>query len=516
MQKIVRIILFLGTVFLITDCTSSGPKGPKRNSEQEVIPNTGYYTADWESLARYNEEPEWIKNAKFGIYFTWGVYSVPAFEGEWYPREMHRIGTNRHQHHLEKYGDPATFGYHDFIPMFTAEHFNADEWAALFKKAGARFAGPVAEHHDGFSMWASKANPWNAGDKGPKRDIVGEMERAIRNQDMKFITTFHHAFNHQSPVTETEDEYPTGYYPNVKGWPTDSEDQELSILYGNIPREAFLKLWSAKLYEVIDGYHPDIIWFDFALHSIDEKIRQEFCTYYLNKTLEWDKEVVIVRKQEDLPDEVSIKDLEKSRMNRIGSQTWMTDNTVTTDSWCYTEDMVLKESRDIVHELIDIVSKNGILLLNVSPKADGTIPQEQQDILLDIGEWLDKNGEAIYGTRPWLVYGEDPVKEPEGHFDNAGEFLKIKYSEKDIRYTTKEDAIFAIVLGKPTGNILMKSFAKDSLQKYLEIRNVTILSTDYETDWELTDEGLSVRPPFGELDDMATVFRLEINGLVVN
>ena len=316
MKKIARIILFLGTVFLIADCTSSGPKGPKPNSEQEVISNTGYYTADWESLARYSQEPEWIKNAKFGIYFTWGVYSVPAFEGEWYPREMHRIGTSRHRHHLEKYGDPATFGYHDFIPMFTAEHFNADEWAALFKKAGARFAGPIAEHHDGFSMWASKANPWNAEDKGPKRDVVGEMERAIRNQDMKFITTFHHAFNHQSFIAEGKDSFPTGYYPNVEGWPTDSDDPELRVLYGNIPREDFLRLWSAKVYEVIDGYRPDIIWFDFALHAIDENIRQEVCAYYLNKALEWDKEVVIVHKQDDLPDEVSIMDLEKSRMNR--------------------------------------------------------------------------------------------------------------------------------------------------------------------------------------------------------
>ena len=151
------------------------------------------YEASWESLSKHNEAPEWFKDAKLGIYFHWGVYSVPAFGSEWYPRNMYRPSRKEFKHHLETYGRQSEFGYHDFVPMFKAENFDAEEWVDLFQKAGARFAGPVAEHHDGFSMWDSKVNPWNAKNMGPKRDITGELAKAIRKRGMKLITTFHHA-----------------------------------------------------------------------------------------------------------------------------------------------------------------------------------------------------------------------------------------------------------------------------------------------------------------------------------
>ena len=153
------------------------------------------YEPTLESLSKVNPAPEWFRDAKVGIYFHWGVYSVPAFAGEWYPRHMHEEGHRAHTHHLETWGDPAEFGYHDFVPLFRAEHFDAEEWAELFERAGARFAGPVAEHHDGFAMWASKVTPWNAKDRGPKRDLTGELAKALRARGMKFVATFHHARN---------------------------------------------------------------------------------------------------------------------------------------------------------------------------------------------------------------------------------------------------------------------------------------------------------------------------------
>ena len=272
------------------------------------------YEESWESLARHNEEPEWFQNAKFGIYFHWGVYSVPAYGDEWYPRWMHFESRHEYKHHLEKYGHPSEFGYHDFVPMFKAENFNAKEWAELFKKAGARFAGPVAEHHDGFSMWDSDHTPWNARDKGPKRDITGELEKAIRDRDMKFITTFHHAKNLQRHDSVPSDSgnlpYRNSHYPFFIGMPPSSNDQELKYLYGNMPETQWLEeVWLAKLKEVIDKYQPDIMWFDSWLDQIPETYRQKFCAYYLNEAEKWEKEVVIVRKQDDLPLDVSVDDL---------------------------------------------------------------------------------------------------------------------------------------------------------------------------------------------------------------
>ena len=242
------------------------------------------YTEDWASLAAHNEAPEWFKDAKLGIYFHWGVYSVPAYGNEWYPRWMHfedYTGDNNvYEHHLKTYGHPSEFGYHDFVPLFKAEHFDAEEWVDLFHKAGARFAGPVAEHHDGFSMWASEITPWNSMDKGPKRDITGEIAQALRKRNMKLITTFHHAKNLQrhdtTPAGRRNLPYRYSHYPFIDGMPPASEDAELKYLYGNIPEDEWLKeVWYGKLKEVVDKYQPDIIWFDSWLDSIPESYRKK-------------------------------------------------------------------------------------------------------------------------------------------------------------------------------------------------------------------------------------------------
>jgi len=481
------------------------------------------YQTSWESLAQHNEEPGWFQDAKLGIYFHWGVYSVPAFATEWYPRIMHIEGSDVYKHHLEKYGHPSEFGYHDFVPMFKAENFNADEWADLFVKAGARFAGPVAEHHDGFSMWDSDATPWNAADKGPKRDITGELKKAFDKKGLKLITTFHHAKHLQRYKGKEKEEiennkdnpgraFRHSHYPLFEGMPPARNDSELNYLYGNIPEEKWLEeIWLGKLKEVIDNYQPDIIWFDSWLDQIPEEYRQKFCAYYLNEAEKWNKEVVIVRKQNDLPLDVSVDDLEKSRKNKLEKKSWMTDETISTGSWCYTENLRIKPAKDILHVLIDIVSKNGVLLLNISPMANGTIPEVQKNVLLNMGDWLSKYGESIYATRPWYTFGEGPTKEPEGHFKNAREFLKIKYSAKDVRYTTKGNVIYATLLGWPGNNenIMLKSFATGEWKDKKEITNVTLLGCDAKIDHTLTDEGLRVTTPAEPIDDMAIVFKIE-------
>ncbi len=271
------------------------------------------------------------------------------------------------------------------------------------------------------------------------------------------------------------------HYPLFPNTPPTLDDPELNYLYGNIPREKWLKeVWLGKLEEVIDKYQPDIMWFDYMLDSIPEVYRLKYCAYYLNAAEKWGKDVVIVRKQDDLPLDVSVDDLEKSRKNGLGEKSWMTDETLSTGSWCYTEDLQIKPAVDVLHVLIDIVSKNGVLLLNISPMANGTIPENQKDVLLKIGDWLKKYGESIYETRPWYTYGEGPTKEPEGNFSNHQKFLKIKYSAKDVRFTTKGNAIYATILGWPgnSQDVVLESFSTNNWKNSKSIKNVSLLGSN--------------------------------------
>ena len=476
---------------------------------------SGPYIAKWNLLKKHNAAPEWFRDAKFGIYFHWGVYSVPAFGSEWYARRMYVKGRPEYRHHVATYGDPSKFGYHNFVPMFKAEKFDADRWAELFKQAGARFAGPVAEHHDGFSMWASKLTPWNAKDMGPKRDIAGELAAAIRKRGMRFITTFHHSRNNQRQVKKNGKLVWTGYYPHIEGWPTASEDPKLRLLYGNIPRKQFLELWKGKLLEVIDNYQPDILWFDSKLNQIPEKYVTEFLAYYFNKAYENGKEVVVTYKERGLPAEIGVEDFERGRENRITEHAWLTDDTISlpeSHSWGYTNELKIKSTEYLLHVLIDIVSKNGQLLLNISPRADGTIPENQRKVLLGIGGWLGKYGEAIYGTRPFVVFGEGPTR-----LKSGGEYArtKLQYKPEDIRFTTKNNIVYAIQLGWPGANheTLLESFSAKFRQGSLKIKSVSMLGSAEKIAWSLRKDGLAVTSSSSAPDKTAVVFKIETNGL---
>ena len=466
------------------------------------------YEPNDESLAKHTAAPEWFQDAKLGIYFHWGPYAVPAYHNEWYPFHMNRQGTEVFKHHVENYGHPKDVGYHEFVRDFTGEKFDAKEWAALFQSAGARFAGPVAEHHDGFSMWDSDVTPWNAADKGPKTDVLGKLFSELESLEIKTLATFHHARQLQryesidAPADDT-DQFQTkekfrfdSHFTNWKGWPTASDDPELQLLYGNMPEEKWVdEVWQAKLSEVRDKYKPDIIWFDAWLDSVPEPARLKFAADYLNAADEWGREVVIVRKNEDMPLSYSVNDHEKSREPKAAELPWMTDDTISYGSWCYTEGMKVKPLSEIVHALIDTVSKNGVTLLNIAPKANGEIPEEQRDALLGLGNWLKKNGEGIYATRPWLTFGEGPTKEPEGGFSNHQKFQKLKYSADDVRYTRSKDSktVFAFFLGVPeAGKRTLTAFTQAEISDVPEVVSVTALHDGTDIPFELTEAGLTL------------------------
>lgn len=476
---------------------------PKEGSEAPYQPN-------WESLATHTPAPEWFRNDKFGIYFHWGVYSVPAFGNEWYPRHMHDKNRKEYTHHVNKYGVPTEFGYDRFVPEFTAEHFDAEEWCDLFQKAGARFAGPVAEHHDGYAMWDSELTPWNSMDTGPKRDITGEMAAALRKRDMKLAVTFHHARNN---LWKNEKGKWTGHYEGaMTNFPSVLEDKRRAILYGYMPREEFLNMWLGKLKEVIDKYDPELIWFDSWLHEIPEDVRQEFVAYYFNEAAKKDQEVLVTYKQEDLPQTVGVLDLEKGGMKDKTEFVWLTDDTISYGSWCYTENLKIKPTKVVLHSLIDIVSKNGQLILNISPKADGSIPEGQRDVLLEMGEWLDKYGEAIYDTRPFVVFGHGTAKDEKGHFGGV-KTDKAKTAE-DIRYTQKGNTVYAFQLGnpKPGDSVLLKGFATAEGRPAMKVSSITMLGSGGKVKAESTDEGLTITVPAEEetFNDMANVYKIEL------
>lgn len=485
--------LLVGTIIMFSLIGLYGSTG----FVADANPEKQYYKPTWQSLAQH-PVPQWFKDAKFGIYTHWGVYSVPACgpNGTWYPHNMYRKGTPQYQYHLKTYGPPTKFGYKDFIPMFKAEKFDPDQWAELFKNAGAKFAGPVAEHHDGFAMWDTKYSKWNAAKMGPNRDVLAELQKAIKKRQMRFVTAFHHAQNWwHFPVWDKR---------------FDCSDPNYSGLYGPIhpkgakPTEQFLKIWKAKLVEVVDKYDPDFIWFDFRLDAIKENYLKQFLAYYYNKALERSKQVVVTYKDHDLPPGVGVVDLELGRMPELTYHIWITDTSVDDQgAWSHVQDAPFKSANTLVDNLVDRVSKNGLLLLNIGPKADGQIPQKAKELLLEMGNWLKVNGEAIYGTRPWTIYGQGPTKMKKGGaFTETDE---VHYTAKDIRFTTKDNVLYAICLDWPGEKVTIESLRK--LYKS-EIKSIKMLGVDEKLQWSLTEHGLTIKTPHQKPCKYAYVFKI--------
>jgi len=474
------------------------------------------YEPTWESL-RTHTTPKWFQDAKFGIYTHWGVYSVPACgpNGTWYPYNMYREGTEQHEYHVKTYGPPSEFGYKDFIPMFKAERFHAAEWAELFKKAGAQFVGPVGEHHDGFCMWDSQFTGWNAARMGPGRDVVGELEKAIRAQGMRFMVALHHAENwwfypHWREDCDTSDPQYAGLYGPLhnQNWvkqKPEGLERFQEWWQQDKPGKEYLEKWLAKTREVIDKYQPDMLWFDFGIRGLPEKYRRDLLTYYYNKQREWSREVAVTYKFHDLVPGTAVVDLELGRMGELTYHDWITDTSVDDQgAWSYVQDTGFKTVRTLVHNLIDNVSKNGHLLLNVGPRPDGEIPEEAKQCLLGIGKWLDVNGEAIYGTIPWLKYGEGPTQmETTGNFSERQE---VEYTAQDIRFTARDDVLYATFLGWPGEQVTigaLKRLYQD------EISSVMMLGVDRELKWSMTEDGLVVERPQAQPCEHAFVFRIK-------
>ncbi len=429
----------------------------------EVIAK-GPYKDNWASLMEY-PIPDWYQNAKFGIFIHWGAYSVPAFGSEWYPRQMYIQGTKEYEHHCRTYGSPKDFGYADFIPQFKAEKFNAAEWMELFQEAGARYVMPVAEHHDGFQMYDSDLSDWCASKMGPKRDVLGELKKAAEERGIVLCASSHRAENFwfYAGARDFDSGLQDGGFREPYGWrhPDFSKQDSVNThdIYSTPASREHLENWLARTCEIVDKYQPKIIWFDWWIHNVSFKpYLKKFAAYYYNRSLEWGFPVAINYKYEAYAYNTAVFDVERGQLSQIRPRLWQTDTAVAKNSWGYTENNDFKNPVDIVCDLIDIVSKNGCMLLNIGPKADGTITEEDRNVLMGIGQWLKVNGESIYDTTFWQTFGEGPTEVKEGAFTDTD---RSAFTSRDIRFTYKAPYVYANVLKAPeNGTVRIQSLGQ--------------------------------------------------------
>lgn len=344
-------------------------------------------------------------------------------------------------------------------------------------------------------------NPWNAVKMGPKRDIIGDLKEAFEKQGLIFGLSSHKAEN-------------AWFYNGGMKFASDVRDAT-NTLYGRryddeVYTEDFAREWLAHTYELVTKYKPRLFWFDWTVNnSVLMPYFNRFLAYYYNNALDWGEGVVVNTKQ-GYPTNIQVWDVERGKASAMMQFPWQTDTFVGTKSWGYISDEVYKQPQQIVHDLIDIVSKNGNLLLNIAPKADGTIPEAQKDILLSIGKWLKVNGEAIYGTHCWKKYGEGKTQSAKGSFtDNDA----TPYVASDIRFTTKDNSFYAISLGWSEQDIVIKSLTPEVMND-AEILEVSMLGTNEKIQWMKTDEGLRVSFPSQKPCEFAYVFKISFNKMI--
>lgn len=462
----------------------------------DTVNANGKYRAEWDSLSNH-KTPEWYMNDKLGVFIHWGVYSVPAYGNEWYSRAMYDKNCREFEHHRKTYGVQKNFGYKDFIPMFKAEKFSANEWVSLFKKAGIKYVMPVCEHHDGFAMYETEFNRWNAKDMGPCRDVAGELKAECEKQGLTFCASTHRAEHYffmnmgRTFDSDVNDEnYRDFYGPAVHCPEFDGNTlhRTTADTYAVGASEEWLEDWLVRTCELIDKYKPSVLYFDWWIHNHSFKpYLKKLCAYYYNRAEEWGKEVTINYKHEAFPPTVATFDVERGALTGISPLYWQTDTAVGKRSWGYTVDNEYKSARQIICDLIDIVSKNGNLLINVGPRADGTITEEETKVLLDMGEWLKINGEGIYGTTFWKTFGEGKVNAKDGFFKDNKE---KPFTSKDFRFTYKNGWLYAFQM-RPSKKIRIRTLKKRKSNDFI-IESVELLGCQKKIEFNRTEKYLEI------------------------
>jgi len=484
----------------------------------------GPFQPTWDSIQQNYTDPEWFRDAKFGIMMHWGIYSVPAHASEWYVRYMYGGNAGVMQWHTDHYGPPTKFGYKDFLPMYTAAKWEPDAWAQLFKNAGAKYVLAPGEHHDGFSNWDSAINPYNAVNYGPHRDLDGDLIKALRKAGLKTGISDHSAFHFV-------------FIPALAG--SDQYDPKWANFYNvadksNAARTKFMHDWVAKRIETIDKYQPDMLWFDMSTDHSWDPLKTQVSAYYFNRARQWGKQVGVSAKAAAW---VSGQIMDYEREGRAPLELvdwiWQPDDPIT-DKFGYVTEQKPYKPDQFVWKIVENTSKNGNLLLNISPRADGTIPQEQQDVLLAIGRWLGVNGEAIYSTRPWTKYGEGPVADAaaaamvairaKGNFAGrlngqnmggegvgGGGISRNGYTARDIRFTTHGNTLYATVMNWPGDEPVTITSLPAGASGHGRVERVELLG--HAEPLQFTQDGQGLKVKFPQEKPCDFVYSLKVSGL---
>lgn len=464
------------------------------------------YKPDWTSLRRHNT-PEWMENMKFGIYSHWGAQTAVTASGN------------------------MKMPYHEAIPLWTGENFDAKAWVDLFEAAGAQFAGPVAWHVTGMLNWDSKLTDWTSVNKGPKVDIYGELAREIRKRDMKLIASFHSS-TLWGPLSSSDSRYLA----------SDSTNDDIRYDEHGYMTSAYLEGWLERMQEGYELHKPDMVWVDVGfggtvrgvlrgytkqgklldgqsneVPGIREDIQQRYIAGYFNAALEWGKEVEFIYKSFDVPPGVGMRDIEDGNLDGLQWDPWMADIDMMMHHhyphpWFYNPNNPVKDANMLVDMLVDITSKNGRILLNVPPLVDGTFHERITSELYKIGDWLKMNGEAIYGTSPWVLYGEGPtsITSPGHHGQGKNKGVNIaKFTKDDIRFTQKGDTLYATCLGWPGEELHIRALGFHGKLYPNQIKSIQLLGSKMKLKWTQTAEELVVKFPAQKPCDFAYVLKIE-------
>jgi alpha-L-fucosidase len=467
-----------------------------------------------ESFRQY-QYPEWFRDAKFGIWAHWGPQAVPR-QGDWYAKKLYEEGGADYKYHVEHYGHPSKFGYKDIIPLWKAERWDPEKLMALYKKVGAKYFVSMGTHHDNFFLWNSKIHKWNAVNMGPKKDVVGLWQKAAKKEGLRFGVSEHLGASYTWFQTsrkadksgsmagvpydganpEFEDLYHPKTAPDDKAWLTiDPENQ---------------KNWLSSITELIDLYQPDLLYSDSELPFGD--VGRTMLAHFYNQNISKNGgKLEAVYNCKLRPSEGRwVQDLERGAMDSISPYPWQTDTSI--GDWYYRTGQKYMSGIQVIQMLIDIVSKNGNLLLNVVQTPEGDLEPDVQAILADIAKWTPANGEGIYGTRPWKIYGEGPStvkKQEKGHFGGVKDVRP--YESADIRFTSKGTSVYAFCMGTPTTAIKITSLGKNSKLNDKLVSSVKMLGSKEKLTWKQEGDALVINQPKKLPEWQVITFKIEFN-----
>ena len=505
----------------------------------------GKFQPTWDSLKQY-QVPDWFRDAKFGIWAHWGPQCEPE-DGDWYARFMYIQGSRQYNDHLKTYGPPSKSGFKDIIHQWKAENWDPEKLVALYKRAGAQYFFALADHHDNFDLWNSKYQPWNAVNIGPQKDLIGGWAKAARDNGLPFGVSIHaaHAWSWYEPSQGSDKTGPLAGVPydgtlrksdGAGQWWNGLDPQDLyaqnhkpgtklqwewdASKGSSTPDAAYIQKFYNRVIDLVNNYHPDLLYFDdtiMPLWPISDAGLKIAAHFYNSNMQVHDGRLTGVMFGKGLSDaqrQCITLDIERGRSNKIEPLPWQTDTCI--GNWHYDRSIFekhhYKTAKTVVQTLADIVSKNGNLLLNIPVRGDGTIDSDELAVVKGIGNWMDVNKQSIFGTRPWKVFGEGPSTVlPAGTpgVMNFNEKNAKPFTADDIRFTTKGNIIYAIVLGVPSKPVSIKSLGSASALAGGKITHVSLLGDSARVHWKRQSDALVIDPPQAKpATDYAVVYKI--------